>query len=78
MYCKKEEEKLNKYLKLTVFASIRTIAGFAYYYFIGCYNGQCLISSNPYISTGYGAAAGLILGWNGKREKTKENQENNS
>jgi hypothetical protein len=35
------------------------IAGFAYYYFVGCYNGACLIQSNPYLSTLYG----LAMGW---------------
>lgn len=35
--------------------------GFAYYYFVGCASGTCPISSNPYISTGYGAVLGLLL-----------------
>jgi len=61
-----------KYIKLAVFAFIGAIAGYAYYYYIGCYNGQCLISSNPYISTGYGMAAGLILGWDSKKTKEKK------
>ncbi len=30
-------------------------AGFAWYYFVGCTTGTCPISSNPYLSTGYGA-----------------------
>ncbi len=34
--------------------------GFAYYYFIGCSGNSCPISSNPYISTTYGAAMGLV------------------
>jgi Family of unknown function (DUF6132) len=65
----------NKYLKLTVFAVIGAIGGFAYYYYIGCYNGQCLISSNPYISSGYGMAAGLLLAWDSKKKpKADEKQ----
>lgn len=36
-------------------------AGFAYYAFIGCASGTCPITSNPYISTGYGALIGIIL-----------------
>ena len=31
------------------------IAGFGWYYFVGCATGACPISSNPYISSGYGA-----------------------
>jgi hypothetical protein len=36
-------------------------AGYAYYYFVGCTTGTCPITSNPYISTGYGALFGLVL-----------------
>ena len=36
-------------------------AGFAYYALIGCASGTCPITSNPYISTGYGALIGIIL-----------------
>jgi hypothetical protein len=37
------------------------ILGFMYYYFIGCSNGSCLISSNPLISTPYGALLGFLV-----------------
>ncbi len=36
------------------------IAGFAWYYFVGCTSGSCPISANPYISTGYGALMGVL------------------
>ena len=65
----------NKFLKLGIFAFIGAVAGFAYYYYIGCYNGHCLISSNPYISTGYGLSAGLLLGWDSRKKKKTESQE---
>lgn len=65
----------NKILKLSIYAFIGAIAGFAYYYYIGCYNGTCLISSNPYISTGYGLSAGLLLGWDSKKKKKQKSHE---
>lgn len=37
--------------------------GFAYYYFIGCANGTCPITSSPYISTLYGAVMGIVWGF---------------
>ncbi len=61
--------------KLAVFGLIGAVAGFAYYYFIGCTNGQCLISSNPYISTGYGAGMGILLGWGPKKHREDEQKE---
>ncbi|MFO7445161.1 MAG: DUF6132 family protein [Ignavibacteriaceae bacterium] len=48
-------------LKRVLPVVIGGLAGYAYYYFIGCYNGTCPIQSNPYISTLYGMAAGLIF-----------------
>ena len=60
-----------KFIRLGIFAGIGAIAGFAYYYFIGCNSGHCIISSNPYISTTYGLATGLLMGWPSK-EKKKE------
>jgi hypothetical protein len=35
--------------------------GYLYYHFIGCQNGYCPISSNPYISIIYGGVIGLLL-----------------
>lgn len=37
---------------------IGTAAGYAYWYFIGCLNGTCPITSNWYTSTLYGAIVG--------------------
>jgi Family of unknown function (DUF6132) len=37
------------------------IGGFLYYFYIGCSSGTCPISSNPYISIGYGGLLGYLL-----------------
>jgi len=50
--------------------------GFAYYNFIGCYSGTCPITSNPYISTAYGALIGLIFVFPTKKKTNNEKSEN--
>jgi hypothetical protein len=39
--------------------SIGGLAGFLYYFYIGCSSGTCAITSNPYKSTLMGA----LMGW---------------
>lgn len=51
--------------------------GYAYYYFIGCRTGSCPISSNPYISTIYGAIAGLIMALPSKKKSELKNETDN-
>lgn len=51
--------------------------GFAYYYFIGCYNGTCVISSSPYISTAYGGLIGYLFTFPSKKKKEEGADENN-
>lgn len=52
------------------------LLGYAYYYFIGCYSGTCPITSNPYISTFYGALIAfiLVLPSKKKNERPEENK----
>lgn len=40
---------------------IGAIAGFAYWKFIGCANGTCMITSKPLNSTLYGSLMGYLL-----------------
>lgn len=40
---------------------VGALAGFAYYYFVGCASGTCPITSNPYISIVYGAVMGYLV-----------------
>jgi len=54
------------WLKLGAFTLLGALGGFTYYTFIGCVSGTCPITSNPYISTGYGALIGTVLGWERK------------
>lgn len=37
------------------------VAGYLYYKFIGCGSGNCAITSNPFISSLYGAIIGTLL-----------------
>ncbi|SDG35130.1 hypothetical protein SAMN05421825_3126 [Epilithonimonas hungarica] len=37
------------------------VAGYLYYYFIGCSTGSCTITSRPFNSITYGAIMGYLL-----------------
>lgn len=48
--------------KLTLLGILAgAIAGWSYYYFIGCSSGNCAITSRPVNSTLYGALMGGLL-----------------
>lgn len=61
----------NKYKFHILGIIIGSIAGYAYYYFIGCASGTCAITSNPLNSSLYGAVMGGLLADLFKKEKTK-------
>ncbi|MDP1727956.1 MAG: DUF6132 family protein [Bacteroidota bacterium] len=50
---------------------IGTLAGYLYYYYIGCASGTCAITSNPINSSLYGATLGGLLFNMFTSEKTK-------
>ena len=41
--------------------TIGALAGFSYYYFVGCASGTCAITSSPYMSTFWGGMMGYFL-----------------
>ncbi|HEX3006289.1 MAG TPA: DUF6132 family protein [Bacteroidales bacterium] len=41
--------------------SIGALAGFLYYYFVGCTSGTCPITSNPVISIIFGGLMGFFV-----------------
>ncbi len=43
------------------FTLVGVLAGYAYFYFIGCRTGSCAITSNPYMSMAWGGILGYLL-----------------
>lgn len=44
-----------------IFAALGALGGFLYYAFIGCNSGSCPITSNPWVSTIWGALMGYLV-----------------
>ena len=59
----------NKWIKTSIFVVLGAIAVYSYYYFIGCSTNSCPITSNPYISSGYGMMVGLLLSFDSKKKQ---------
>ncbi len=53
-----------------------TIAGWCYWYFVGCASGNCTITSSPLNSSLYGAVMGSLFFSMFKREKPKQTDNN--
>lgn len=48
-----------KWTRRILGVSLGAIAGYTYYALVGCSTGSCPITSNPWISTGWGALIGV-------------------
>ena len=70
-------KSLNVWYKRAIAGTVGAIAGYAYYYYIGCMSCSCPITSNPYISTIYGTVAGILL-VNGKKKPQDNDHGNDS
>lgn len=67
---------LQKYKFVLLGLALGAIAGYAYYYFVGCNSGGCAISSKPLNSTVYGAVMGGLLANINKEKQTQKENEN--
>lgn len=63
--------------KLTIIGLLLgAVGGYAYYYFIGCANGTCAITSRPLNSTLYGSfMGGVFLNMFQKNKSNKSKEE---
>lgn len=55
------KEKTKRWLRPALFAAGGALAGFSYYYFIGCATGSCPITANPISSMIYMSVLGWLL-----------------
>jgi hypothetical protein len=52
---------IRKYRLTLIGGVVGALGGYAYYYFVGCANGTCAITSNPLNMTVYGILMGGLL-----------------
>jgi hypothetical protein len=52
---------INKNKTSIIGIAVGAIAGWAYYYFIGCNSGSCVIASNAEVAIPYGAVIGFLF-----------------
>jgi hypothetical protein len=73
------KEKLLALAKASRWSIIGTIVGgiggFIYYKMVGCPNGGCMITSNPWITMIWGAVMGYLIGSTFKKNKKIINNE---
>ncbi len=72
-------KQLTVWQKRILASFVGGIAGFAYYYYIGCVSGTCAITSDPYISTGYGMLiAALLINDTSKKKENRNGNEHST
>ncbi len=49
--------------RIIIGAVVGGVVGYGIYKVIGCSSGACPITSNPFISTIYGAVMGVLVSW---------------
>ncbi len=57
----KELVRSSNFWKPAAGAIVGGVAGFMYYYFVGCASGSCAITSNPFLNILFGALTGLFI-----------------
>ncbi|MBX2931464.1 MAG: hypothetical protein KF781_05910 [Chitinophagaceae bacterium] len=68
---------IQKYKLTLIGIALGAVAGYAYYYFVGCNSGTCAITSKPVNSTVYGAVMGALVFSSFKKEEVKNKQTDN-
>ena len=63
-----------KYRSELIGVALGAIAGWCYWYFVGCSSGSCAITSSPLNSSLYGAFMGGILGGMFKKSNKEDNK----
>ncbi|HLP50579.1 MAG TPA: DUF6132 family protein [Chitinophagales bacterium] len=68
---------ISKYKTTLAGMLIGALAGYLYYYYVGCASGTCAITYSPVNSTLYGAVMGSLLVNTFKKEDTKTTTDEN-
>jgi hypothetical protein len=61
MSIKAKLPRRKRMIRLIIGIVIGAAIGFVYYKFVGCASGTCPLTSNPFISTIYGAVMGALI-----------------
>lgn len=68
-----KSEITRKWAKRILPVVLGATGGYLYYSFVGCVSGTCPITSNPWLSTAYGALVGLVfISWKTKDKKVSD------